>query len=215
VIPLRDDIRRRRFPAINWLLILLNVGVFVLQLIGMVPDTYAAVPRTIMHGHELYTIITSMFMHGGFLHILGNMWFLYIFGDNVEDAFGHLGYLAIYLVSGIIGALLQIAVAPHSLIPMLGASGAISGVLGAYMVLYPGARILTLIPVFFLLRVNVPAIVFLGIWILIQVLSGLGSPRTGGGVAFFAHIGGFAFGLVAGIIARLTRSRPRIRYSVY
>jgi membrane associated rhomboid family serine protease len=216
VIPLRDDIGHRRFPFTNWTFILLNVVVFVLQYAGVVPDSLAAVPERISHGQALYTILTSMFMHGGLLHILSNMWFLYIFGDNVEDAFGHLGYAAIYLIAGICGALLQVAVAPNSSIPMVGASGAISGVLGAYMVMYPTARILTLVPIFIFIQfINVPAIIFLGIWIGIQVLSGLGSSRTGGGVAFFAHIGGFAFGFVMGWIGRSLVRRHKVRYSVY
>jgi membrane associated rhomboid family serine protease len=217
MIPLRDDISHRRFPIINWLLIAANVAVFVLQWTqGKALDRFAAIPASISHGRAVYTIFTSMFMHGGILHILSNMWFLYIFGDNVEDAFGHIGYLAFYLVSGVCGALLQIAVSLNSKIPMIGASGAISGVLGAYLVLYPGARILTLLPIFIFIQfINVPAFVFLGFWIIIQLLSGLALPRAGGGVAFFAHIGGFAFGLLMGILARILRPRRGLRYRIY
>jgi membrane associated rhomboid family serine protease len=217
MIPLRDDVPRRRFPIINWLLIATNVAVFILQWTrGEAMDRFAAIPASISSGRHLYTILTSMFMHGGILHILSNMWFLYIFGDNVEDAFGHIGYLAIYLVSGICGALLQVVVSQHSTIPMIGASGAISGVLGAYLVLYPRARILTLIPIFIFIQfINVPAFVFLGFWIIIQLLSGLAAPRAGGGVAFFAHIGGFAFGLLMGILVRIFKPRNRLRYRVY
>lgn len=217
MIPLRDDVPHRRFPAVTWLLIAANVAVFVLQWNrGPAMDRFAAIPANISHGRALYTIFTSMFMHGGILHILGNMWFLYIFGRNVEDAFGHLGYLAFYLVSGVCGAVFQVAASLNSTIPMIGASGAISGVLGAYFVLYPKARILTLLPIFIFIQfVNVPAFVFLGFWIIIQLLSGLAAPRAGGGVAFFAHIGGFAFGLLTGILARIFRPRNRLRYRVY
>jgi membrane associated rhomboid family serine protease len=217
MIPLRDDIPRRRFPIINWLLIAANVAVFALQWTrGEAMDRYAAIPASISSGHHLYTILTSMFMHGGIFHILSNMWFLYIFGDNVEDAFGHIGYLAIYLVSGICGALLQVAVSQHSSIPMIGASGAISGVLGAYLVLYPRARILTLLPIFIFIQfINVPAFIFLGFWIAVQLLSGLAGPRAGGGVAFFAHIGGFAFGLLMGILVRIFRPRRGLQYRIY
>jgi len=217
MIPLRDDILHRRPPIINYLLIAANVVVFFLQLkAGDRMDHFAAVPAAISHGHELYTVFTSMFMHGGAFHILSNMWFLYIFGDNVEDAFGHIGYLAVYLISGICGAFLQVFMSPSSSVPMVGASGAISGVLGAYMALYPRARILTLIPIFFFIRLyNIPAVIFLGFWILIQLLSGFYGPRTGGGVAFFAHIGGFAFGLALALMARLVRRRRRPQYSIY
>jgi len=216
MIPLRDDIPHRRPPIINWLLIAANVGVFAIQITrGEAMDRLAAIPASISQGRQLYTILTSMFMHGGIFHILSNMWFLYIFGDNVEDTFGHVGYLLIYLVSGICGALLQVAVSQHSTIPMVGASGAISGVLGAYLVLYPGARILTLLPIFiFIQLINIPAFVFLGFWIVLQLLSGLASPRSGGGVAFFAHIGGFAFGFLMGLIARAARRGRSLRYSI-
>jgi membrane associated rhomboid family serine protease len=213
MIPLHDDIPHRRFPIVNWLLIAANVAVFVLQLTrGEAMDRFAAIPASISSGHHLDTIFTSMFMHGGIAHILSNMWFLYIFGDNVEDTFGHIGYLAIYLVSGVCGALLQVVVSHNSVIPMIGASGAISGVLGAYLVLYPG-RMLTLLLLF--VPIRVPAFVFLGFWIIVQLLSGLAGPKAGGGVAFFAHIGGFAFGFLMGILARIFRPRRGLRYRIY
>jgi membrane associated rhomboid family serine protease len=216
MIPLRDDIPHRHPPVVTWLLIAANVGVFILQMTRAVTlDRFAAVPASIAHGQSLYTILTSMFMHGGFFHILSNMWFLYIFGDNVEDAFGHVGFLLIYLLAGVSGALLQVAVAHNSAIPMIGASGAVSGVLGAYFVLYPRARVLTILPIFiFIQLINIPAFIFLGFWILLQLLNGVASPRSGGGVAFFAHIGGFAIGLLAGIIARAFRPRRGLRYTI-
>lgn len=217
MIPLHDDVEHRRMPLVTYLLIGANIAVFILQLKseGRITDEYAAVPARIVQGERLYTVLTSMFLHGGFFHILSNMWFLYIFGDNVEDAFGHLGYLVMYLTSGICGAVLQILVSFNSTVPMVGASGAISGVLGAYMVLFPGARILTLVPIFYFLRfVNIPAVIFLGFWIMIQVLNGMLTPRTGGGIAFFAHIGGFVCGFVLALLLRLF-FRRRARYSIY
>jgi len=145
------------------------------------------------------TIITSMFMHGGWLHLIGNMWFFWIFGNNIEDAFGHVKFVVFYLIAGIAAAFAQIIVAPSSIIPMVGASGAISGVLGAYVVLYPHARIHTLLPLgFFITTVQLPAYVMLGLWIALQVLGGL-TAATGperGGVAFMAHIGGFVAGML-------------------
>lgn len=217
MFPLRDDIPHRRAPLVNWALIAANVAVFLLQLTrGPGLDRFAAVPALISEGRQLHTVLTSMFMHGGIFHILSNMWFLYIFGDNVEDVFGRFGYLGVYLAAGVCGAGLQIAVNPGSSIPMVGASGAISGVLGAYMVLFPGARILTILPIFLFIQfIQVPAVLFLGFWILIQLLNGFGAPRSGGGVAFFAHIGGFAFGFLVGLIARRIRRRRRVRYSVF
>jgi membrane associated rhomboid family serine protease len=217
VIPLRDDVQHRRSPAVNYLLIIANIVVFILQLRhGSNLDRFAAVPSAITEGRDLYTVLTSMFMHGGLFHILSNMWFLFVFGDNVEDAFGHFGYLIIYLIAGVCGAMLQILMSPHSSVPMVGASGAISGVLGAYLIFYPRARILTLVPIFFFIRfMNIPAFIFLGLWFAMQLLSGLATPHGGGGVAFFAHIGGFSFGLVVALIARMFRRRGRPVYTVY
>lgn len=216
MFPIRDSIPHRRPPVVNWLLIAANVGVAILQFTQRgALDRFAAVPEAISHGRALYTVFTSMFMHGGFLHILFNMWYLFIFGDNIEDAFGHAGYLLMYLVSGVCGAALQIIVVPSSTIPMVGASGAISGVLGAYMILYPRARILTLLPIIILQFVNLPAILFLGFWIMVQLVNAFALPGAGGGVAFFAHIGGFAFGVLAGLIARIFQRRAAVRYRVY
>ena len=145
-----------------------------------------------------------MFLHGGWLHIGGNMLFLWVFGNNVEDRIGRLWYLLFYLASGIIASLAQLAVAPNSVIPNLGASGAIAGVLGAYLVMFPRRRVYTLIIFFFITAVYLPAFVVLGLWFVLQVFSGVGSlgsrVNTGGGVAFFAHIGGFAFGVVLALL---------------
>ena len=156
-----------------------------------------------------FTVFSSMFLHGGFFHIAGNMLYLWIFGKNVEDTLGHARFLLFYLTGGVAAAALQTAVAPDSRVPMIGASGAISAVLGAYLLLFPGASVLTLVVFGFFWRViNVPAVLVLGLWIVVQILYGLGSFGSGGGVAWFAHIGGFFAGM-----ALLFAFRPRSRLS--
>lgn len=167
---------------------------------------YAVVPVEILRGTDLppaiplpiwITLLTSMFLHGGLMHLLGNMLFLWIFGDNVEDAMGPARFLVFYLLCGIAAAFAQIAIDPGSPIPLIGASGAIAGVLAAYFMLFPFARVLTLIPIFFFLRlIPVPAVFLLGFWFVLQVISGAGSLGSGGGVAWFAHIGGFIAGAI-------------------
>ncbi len=157
-------------------------------------------------GHKVWweSVFEAMFLHGGWLHIGGNMLFLWVFGNNVEDRIGRVWYLLFYLASGIVAALAQLAVAPNSVIPNLGASGAIAGVLGAYLVMFPRRRVYTLIIFFFITAVYLPAFVVLGLWFVLQVFSGVGSlgsrVNTGGGVAFFAHIGGFAFGVLLALL---------------
>ncbi len=156
------------------------------------------------------TLLSSMFMHGGWLHLAGNMLFLWIFGDNVEHRVGHAIFLAFYLVAGLIATFSQILINPDSVIPTLGASGAISGVLGAYLVLFPGNRVMVFL---FRVLVPVPAIVAIGMWAVFQVVTGIGSiaigEETGGGVAYLAHIGGFVSGLVAGVVFRFLYGEPR------
>ena len=148
--------------------------------------------------NSILPLLTCMFLHGGIGHILGNMWFLYIFGDNVEDRLGHVRYLIFYLLAGVISGLAQVAVTPDSAIPTIGASGAISGVLGAYLITYPHARVLSIVPIgFFFPLLEIPAYVFLIVWFGIQIVSGLVSDPGQGGVAFWAHIGGFVVGLIA------------------
>jgi len=219
MIPLRDDIRSEKRPFVTWGLMAACVGVFGLQALSgrygspdfqTVTDAYGMVPFDIVHGRHLWTLLTSMFLHGGIFHLLGNMLYLWIFGDNIEDAFGHLWFLVVYLFTGIVGSLLQIVAMPGSTITTIGASGAISGVMGAYFVLFPRARVLTLIPIFFFIRlIYLPAPLLLGLWILFQILNGCGSvPGTGGGVAYFAHIGGFASGLMLGLLVRNRVRRP-------
>jgi membrane associated rhomboid family serine protease len=165
------------------------------------------------------TIFTAMFMHGGFLHIIGNMLFLWIFGNNVEDAMGPLKFLAFYLLSGVAALALQVAFSPDSTVPTIGASGAIAGVLGGYILLYPRARVLTLIfLIFFVTFIEIPAVLVLGLWFLQQLYFGVAdlSDPTGGGVAYFAHIGGFAFGLIfIRVFATRVRRPPEPRLPVY
>jgi membrane associated rhomboid family serine protease len=157
------------------------------------------------------TLLTSMFLHAGFLHILGNMWYLWIFGDNIEGLLGRWGYLGFYLLCGVAAAFAQIFTNPSSVIPMVGASGAISGVLGAYLVFFPYGRILTLVPLFpfFVRLVQLPVILFLGFWFLMQFVGGISSPIAGGGVAYWAHAGGFIAGAV---LAWVPRSRAPVSY---
>ncbi len=173
---------------------------------------YGLVPAEFTMGRDLpptlglpiwLTLLTSMFLHGGLLHVLGNMLYLWVFGDNVEGAMGRGRFLAFYLLCGAVAGLAQIAASPHSPLPQIGASGAIAGVLGAYFMLFPTSRILTLIPIFFFIRlISIPAVIVLGIWILLQVISSASSLGASGGVAWFAHIGGFAAGMALVLLFR-------------
>ncbi len=216
MIPLYDDIKSARRPWMNYLLISACTIVWIIQFTRSSEQfelqilQYGMVPAKIIQGKRLWTLLSSIFMHGGWFHFLGNMLYLWIFGDNVEDAFGHTLYLLIYLSSGIAGNLLQMVISPFSSIPTIGASGAISGIMGAYFVLYPRARVLTLIPFFIFIRmVYLPAAVLLGFWILFQILYGCSSaPGTGGGIAYFAHVGGFALGVIFGLLIKRRVKRP-------
>lgn len=169
------------------------------------PAAPAAVPAWL-------TMLTCVFLHGGWLHFLGNMWFLYIFGDNVEDCFGHVGYLVFYLLAGMAASAVHWISAPDAAVPTIGASGAIAGVMGAYFLLYPRAKVLTFIPIiFFLYLITIPASVFLGIWFLIQVFQGGVITHDATGVAWWAHIGGFVFGAaVAWILSKTHYARPTV-----
>lgn len=215
MIPLKDDNPTRTFPIINYALIAANVAVFLYQ-ITLPPNAYKAflmanamIPMRIpqfLAGYvgfkmAFYPMFTSMFLHGGLMHLLGNMLFLYIFGDNVEDYFGHLPYLLFYLVCGVGSGLIHSLFNLTSSLPALGASGAISGVMGAYAVLFPRARVLML---FFVFLVPVPAYFVLGYWFLLQFLSGIGEfgAAASGGVAWWAHIGGFLMGMVIALMVR-------------
>jgi membrane associated rhomboid family serine protease len=215
MIPLRDVIPSRTAPLATVGLIVANALVFAFQLtlpeedLRLFVQLYGVVPAAL----DPLTLVTSMFLHGGWLHFLGNMLYLWIFGDNVEDRVGHGRFLAFYLLCGVAAALAQVAVNPGSRVPMVGASGAIAGVMGAYFVLFPHSRILTLVPFFFYWElVEVPAVLFLGFWFVLQFLSGVGSlaPMTAedvGGIAFWAHVAGFAVG--AGLIRFLRRPERR------
>ncbi len=227
MFPLKDDLPLRRTPVITWVILAINVLAFLWQVgvAGLEYSVYAggAIPLEILRLQDLvggrqvpdlvpppFTILTSMFLHGGWGHIFFNMLFLWIFGNNVEDALGRGRFLVFYLASGVAAALSQTgatvvaaaSLAPAEaraalLVPMVGASGAIAGVLAAYMVLFPRARVLTLVPIFFIIRLfYIPARVFIGLWFALQLLMALGGVASGGGVAFFAHIGGFVAGLV-------------------
>ena len=216
MIPLRDANPTRRRPIVTWSLIGICVAVFALELWIQSTDgdraldrfflAYGAIPRDVTAGSGLPGLISHQFLHGGWLHLGGNMLYLWIFGNNVEDRFGRLGFLAFYLAGGVAAALTQVAIDPQSTNPLIGASGAIAAILGAYVVLYPGARVLSLVFLgFFYQLINVPAIIVLVLWFGLQLLSGvasLGVSATDGGVAFFAHIGGFVAGVVVGLIVR-------------
>jgi membrane associated rhomboid family serine protease len=221
VLPLRDNVPTRHFPLVTVALIAANVLVWVLY---QLPDLQSSVDELAYHPCEVedscptvgedwpLTALTSMFMHGSWLHLLGNMLFLWIFGNNVEDALGKIRYLLFYLVGGFAATAVQTFVTlgyasdAEATIPNVGASGAVSAVLGAYLLLLPRAKVLTII--FFILR-EVPAVLFLGIWFLFQLLDGSASiahPQEGGGVAFFAHIGGFVFGFL--VVKLVQKRRP-------
>jgi membrane associated rhomboid family serine protease len=226
VIPLRDANPTRRTPVVTLAIIATCILVFLYQLsltagggdaaLERFVTEWAVVPaelvRSLRAGHilsmETATLVTSQFLHGGFLHIGGNMLFLWIFGNNVEDRFGRPQFLVFYLVGGVIAALAQVAIGPDSRVPTIGASGAIAATLGAYLILFPAARVTTAIfLVFFYQLIEVPAVVVLVFWFVIQLFSGIGSLGVGdaaseGGVAFFAHIGGFIFGAAVALLIR-------------
>jgi membrane associated rhomboid family serine protease len=222
MLPLQDTVQARSFAIVNWLLITLNVVLFFIELslgpyaegfiaaLGVVPARLLANPAA----DQLLTIFTSMFLHGGWTHLISNMLALYIFGDNVEDRLGHGGYILFYLLCGVIAGTTHILFNPTSVLPVVGASGAISGVLGAYFVLYPTARVITLIPIFFIpWFVEIPAVFYLGFWFVSQLLNGTLQIVSGveafGGVAWWAHAGGFIAGIV--LVGLLARRQPKRR----
>jgi membrane associated rhomboid family serine protease len=230
MIPIRDDQPRYSIPYINSFLIGLNLLIFLFES-SLDPDSLKAlvdqlgiVPAHLtafLSGSPNYSplaialpFFTSMFLHGSWMHVVGNMWFLYIFGDNVEDYLGHFQYLVFYLLVGLIAMATQIAVDPYSRVPTLGASGAIAGVLGAYFVLYPRARVLTW---FFVFIIHIPAWVVLGYWFVLQFLSGTATAlayegRNDSGIAFWAHVGGFVAGV--GLIKLFPERQRRYPYGV-
>jgi membrane associated rhomboid family serine protease len=218
MIPLRDVIPSRTFPIFTIAFIVLNSVAFVFEQ-SLSPTaleefirTYGVVPVRL----EGVAVLTSMFLHGGWLHFLGNMLYLWIFGDNVEDRLGHGRFVVFYLMCGAAAAVAHVLMNPNSTIPTIGASGAIAGVMGAYFVLYPNSRVLALVPLIVIWEIiEVPAILFLGLWFLMQFFQGVGSmaAKAGietGGVAFWAHIAGFVFGM-AGVFVLRKPSRTRWR----
>ncbi len=219
MIPISDDIRSLRVPVVTYGLIAANVVVFLFEwILGPYVETllmtFGAVPYYITHPTQYpwapFTLITSMFLHAGWAHLIGNMLYLWIFGDNVEEALGRIGYILFYFVAGVVAGVAQVLVAPHSQVPGVGASGAIAGVLAVYLVLYPTAPVRVLVPGFYFMRVaRVPAIIVLGMWFVIQLFNGvlsLGAMTLAtGGVAWFAHIGGFVVGLVVGFLVRAVK----------
>jgi membrane associated rhomboid family serine protease len=222
MFPIHDDTERiHGRPYVNYSLIAINVIVFVWEVIvtGYFSDEqavaeifskYGAVPRSVLNG-DLISILTSMFMHGGIAHIIGNMVFLFVFGDNIEDRFGHIKYLLIYIAWGAAAAIIHSIFAVSAgggMIPAVGASGAISGVMGAYLIMFPRAKIFTVIIAFFITTIRIPALAYIPFWFILQVIFGLIDPF--GGVAYLAHIGGFVAGLGAGYTWKLFFSGKNI-----
>ncbi len=228
MLPLRDDIPSQRFPALTLVLIVVNVAVFLFEVVqgpeierflyawGFVPARYTDTRNaSLLTLPELAApFLTSMFLHGGWMHVIGNMWTLWIFGDNVEDRLGRLGFLGLYLVGGCAATLVHLITNAHSAVPTIGASGAVAAVMGAYFRLYPHARVQAVIPPLMWGPVfELPAVVFLGWWFVLQFFNGslslLGNPARAGGIAWWAHIGGFAFGLIVAMFFRDKRPRRR------
>jgi len=205
MIPLSDASRKpKNFPVVTTAIIVVNAFVFLLELTGgeAFVKQWAETPADIVAGHHWITILTAMFMHAGWMHIIGNMVFLWAFGPEVEDAMGPLQYLLFYLLSGLAASLAQTAMMPHSTVPNLGASGAIAGVMGAFLITYPRDQIRTLFLFGWWTRITfIPAALLIGLWFLIQLFDQVGSVadvQSGGGVAYAAHVGGFIFGAVTG-----------------
>ena len=213
MLPLRDENPTRTFPFITVLIIVINCILFIVELgqgenIAVFIQSFGCTPYEISTGYDIeplilfpvrFTVFTSMFLHGGWMHLVGNMLYLWIFGNNIEDRLGHLRFIVFYFLAGAIGSLVQIMISPLSTIPQIGASGAISGILGAYILLFPKAKVLTLVPLFYFIRIiRLPAYFILGFWFVLQIINGFVSLSytAQGGVAFFAHIGGFIAGLI-------------------
>jgi len=223
LLPLRDINRSSTTPHVNRLILIANIVIFIVywlsfqnifwgaQFANEIEHRFVMVPEEVIHGRQLYTLFTSMFMHAGWLHLLGNMLYLYVFGDNIEDAFGHVGYIVFYFISGLVAALAHIvsiligvSMSSDLAVGVVGASGAISGVLGSYIVLYPKAKIVALV---FYYILPVPAIIFLGFWFIMQWFYGFFD--ISGGVAYWAHIGGFIAGMILALAFGLKRKKAR------
>lgn len=224
MLPLRDINETRRFPLLTYLLILINVLVFLWELsfppaqleaalvagLTVIPASASAAPFA---PGTILSVLRSMFFHAGWAHLLGNMLYLYLFGDNVEDRLGRIGYVLLYLGSGFAAAWMQIIIDPTSTIPLVGASGAIAGVLGSYFILFPSVRVKGIVPLaFFFFWAEWPAWLVIGLWFLVQLFSGVSSlgVEMNGGVAFFAHIGGFIFGLILTRLMMMVFPQPPV-----
>ena len=207
LFPIGDDqVKGGHFPLFSYGFILLNLGIYLIQIqfSDELICSFGTIPSNIASGRDFYTLLTSMFLHGGWMHIIGNMWFLFIFGDNVEDRFGHVGYAIFYLASGIGASLVHLVSEPSSTIPTIGASGAIAGVMGAYFLWYRHAQVKALVPLGIFIQIMVlPAWFFLGFWFVIQFLQGTMSSAAAesAGVAWWAHIGGFGVGFGLALLA--------------
>ncbi|MBW1971636.1 MAG: rhomboid family intramembrane serine protease [Deltaproteobacteria bacterium] len=229
MFPIHDTIPRQSPPIITWLIIGVNSIVFFIELnipeaslerlfylFGVVPARYHNPAWASLFGlttNSYWPFFTSMFLHGGWLHFIGNMWVLWIFGDNVEDRLGRFSYLIFYILCGLIAGITHCLINPHSTVPTIGASGAIAGVMGAYFLFFPYAKIITLIPIFFFpFFFELPAVLFIGIWFYIQLFSGtlsLATKGSYGGIAWWAHIGGFISGIIFGFI--FVKFKPKRR----
>ncbi|MFN3972955.1 MAG: rhomboid family intramembrane serine protease [Gemmobacter sp.] len=217
MFPIRDHNPSGRTPYVTWALIAVNIAIFLGYWFTL-PDersldrffvTWGLVPRQVMAGQAWDGFITSMFLHGGWMHLAGNMLFLWIFGDNIEDELGHLRFFGFYLVAGIGAALAQVLADPASPIPMVGASGAIAGVLGAYLLMFPRARVDVLIIIVIFFRIfPIPAWIVLGLWLGLQLLGGWNTPSDEGGVAYWAHAGGFVAGMALMLPVWIARGGP-------
>ncbi|MGB3176798.1 MAG: rhomboid family intramembrane serine protease [Albidovulum sp.] len=214
MFPIRDHNPSERVPYVVYGLIAANIIAFLIGLPHMESERamlafwrdWAMIPAAVTQGGELHGVVTSMFLHAGFMHLAGNMLFLWIFGDNLEDQLGHLGFLIFYLVAGIAAGLSHIIADPNSVIPTVGASGAIGGVMGAYLLLFPKAKVdILLIFIIFFRVFTIPAFVMLGLWFAMQIFSGLSTPTEGGGVAYWAHAGGFIAGILMTVPVWLRR----------
>lgn len=213
MFPLRDSVKSNIFPAVNILIIGVTLFVFFKQSMNpeLFLEKYALIPSSINFNNplSLVTFITPLFLHGGLFHVLSNMWFLWVFGDNIEAHLGKLRFLLLYFGAGIIGNMAQFLLNPNSAIPLIGASGAVSGILGAYYILFPHSKIKSVVVlIFFITIIDIPAVLYLFYWFIIQFFSGVASlPRTGttGGIAFWAHVGGF----VAGVFFAKTFGKPK------
>lgn len=218
MFPIRDHNPSGRVPYVTYALMAANIGIF-LSYVGLFNDPnsinrffydWAMIPARLSVGNGYYTALSSMFLHGGWMHLLGNMLFLYIYGDNIEDEMGHGPYALFYLASGLAAGLIHVLSAPYSQVPTVGASGAIAGVMGGYLLLFPKARVDILIFIIFYVRIlPIPAWIVLMVWFGMQVVGGVGADPTLGGVAYWAHLGGFAAGLALAVPVWLRRGGPQ------